>query len=40
MVGSVARKSGYILMTNGDNGGEVLGKLASGQTPLNAFVTG
>lgn len=40
MVGSVARRSGYILMTNGDNGSEVLGKLASGATPLNAFVTG
>ena len=40
MVGSVGRKSGYIIMTNGDNGSEVIGKLASGNTPLNAFVTG
>jgi len=27
-------------MTNGDNGTEILTKLASGQTPLNAFATG
>ncbi|HEY6509211.1 MAG TPA: serine hydrolase domain-containing protein [Vicinamibacterales bacterium] len=40
MVASAARKSGYIMMTNGDNGSEVMGKLASGDTPLNAFVTG
>lgn len=40
MVGSVARKSGYILMTNGDNGSDVPGTLASGKTPLNACVTG
>ncbi len=37
---SVARKSGYVLMQNGDNDAGVIGKLANGDTPLNKFVTG
>ena len=40
VVGSPARKTGYVLLTNGDSGGEVIGKLTNGQTPLNAFVVG
>ena len=32
--------SGYVILTNGDNGTEVIGKLASGDTPLTLFVTG
>ena len=40
MMASVARKSGYVVMTNGDNGTEVIGRLANGDTPLNKFVTG
>ena len=40
MLASVARKSGYVIMTNGDNGTEVIGKLANGDTPLNKFVSG
>jgi CubicO group peptidase (beta-lactamase class C family) len=38
VVGSPARKSGYVILTNGDSGGEVIGKLTNGDTPLNAFV--
>jgi CubicO group peptidase (beta-lactamase class C family) len=38
VVGSPARKTGYVLLTNGDSGGEVIGKLTNGDTPLNAFV--
>jgi CubicO group peptidase (beta-lactamase class C family) len=40
VVASAERKSGYVIFTNGDNGSEVMGKLASGDTPLNLFVTG
>jgi CubicO group peptidase (beta-lactamase class C family) len=40
MLASVPRKAGYVIMTNGDNGTEVIGKLANGDTPLNKFVTG
>jgi CubicO group peptidase (beta-lactamase class C family) len=40
MLASVARRSGYIIVTNGDNGTEVIAKLANGDTPLNQFVTG
>ena len=40
VLASVERKSGYVILTNGDNGGEVIGKLTNGDTPLNAFVTG
>jgi CubicO group peptidase (beta-lactamase class C family) len=29
-----------LILTNGDNGTEVIGKLAEGETPLNHFVTG
>jgi CubicO group peptidase (beta-lactamase class C family) len=39
MVVSVARKSGYVIMTNGDNGTEVIGALANGDSPLNVFIT-
>ncbi len=37
---SAERKSGCVLLTNGDNGDEVLGKLMKGDTPLRLFVTG
>jgi CubicO group peptidase (beta-lactamase class C family) len=40
VLASAARKSGYVILTNGDNGTEVIGKLANGDTPLNLFVTG
>ena len=40
VVASVARRSGYVILTNGDSGGEVIGALTNGDTPLNAFVTG
>jgi CubicO group peptidase (beta-lactamase class C family) len=49
VLASAERKSGYVILTNGDNGGEVIGKLANaaatpawgyGDTPLNLFVTG
>ncbi len=40
VLASVERKAGYVILTNGDNGNEVIGKLANGDTPLNLFVTG
>ena len=40
VLASAERKSGYVILTNGDNGSEVIGKLANGDTPLNVFVTG
>jgi len=40
VLASTEHKSGYVILTNGDNGGEVIGKLANGDTPLNLFVTG
>lgn len=40
ILASAERQSGYVILTNGDNGREVIGKLASGDTPLNLFVTG
>ena len=40
VLASAERKSGYVILTNGDNGTEVIGKLANGDTPLNLFVTG
>jgi CubicO group peptidase (beta-lactamase class C family) len=40
VLASPERKSGYVILTNGDNGIEVIGKLANGETPLNVFVTG
>lgn len=40
VLASAQRKSGYVILTNGDNGTEVIGKLANGDTPLNLFVTG
>ena len=40
VLASPERKSGYVILTNGDNGIEVIGKLANGDTPLNEFVTG
>ena len=39
VLASVDRTSGYVIMTNGDNGAEVIGKLVNGDTPLNAVVT-
>lgn len=39
MVASVAQRSGYVIMTNGDNGTEVIGELANGDSPLNVFIT-
>ena len=38
VLASAERKSGYVILTNGDNGGEAIGKLASGDTPLNKIV--
>jgi CubicO group peptidase (beta-lactamase class C family) len=35
-----ARKSGYVVFTNGDGGGEVIGMLANGNTPLNRLLAG
>ena len=40
VLASVERRAGYVILTNGDNGGEVIGKLTNGDTSLNAFVTG
>jgi len=40
VLASTERKSAYVILTNGDNGGDVIGKLTSGDTPLNEFVTG
>jgi CubicO group peptidase (beta-lactamase class C family) len=40
VLASVARKSGYVILTNGDNGFDAMGKLINGETPLNGFVTG
>jgi CubicO group peptidase (beta-lactamase class C family) len=37
---SIQRKSGYVLLTNGDNGIEIIGKLTNGATPLNDLVSG
>jgi hypothetical protein len=38
VLASAERKSGYVILTNGDNGGEAMGKLVSGDTPLNEIV--
>jgi hypothetical protein len=40
VLASAEHKSGYVILTNGDNGTEVIGKLAKGDTPRNLFVTG
>ena len=40
VVASVERKSGYVIMTNGENGVEVLRKLIMGETVLNQFLAG
>ena len=40
VLASVERRAGYVILTNGDNGGEVIAKLTNGDTSLNAFVTG
>lgn len=40
VLASAERKSGYVILTNGDNGMEVIGKLVNGDTPLNLIVTG
>jgi CubicO group peptidase (beta-lactamase class C family) len=40
VLASAERQSGYVILTNGDNGNEVIGKLVNGDTPLNVFVTG
>jgi CubicO group peptidase (beta-lactamase class C family) len=37
---SVERKSGYVIMTNGENGTEIINKLILGETILNRFLTG
>ena len=39
VLASTEHKSGYVILTNGDNGAEVIGKIANGDTPLNLFVT-
>ena len=38
VLASVQRQTGYVILTNGDNGGQVIGDLTKGD--LNAFVTG
>jgi hypothetical protein len=38
MVASVARTSGYVIMTNGESGTDVIGALANGDSPLNQFL--
>jgi hypothetical protein len=40
VLGSPERKSGYVILTNGDRGFGIIGKLVNGNTPLNLFVTG
>jgi hypothetical protein len=40
VLASMKRKTGYVMLTNGDNGGEVLSALANGDTPLNFLVSG
>ncbi|MGE3403608.1 MAG: hypothetical protein AB7K63_13510, partial [Vicinamibacterales bacterium] len=40
VLASPERKSGYVILTNGDNGFDVIAKLVNGDTPLNRFVTG
>jgi CubicO group peptidase (beta-lactamase class C family) len=37
---SPRHQSGYVIFTNGDNGGEVIGKLTNGDTPLNRLLSG
>ena len=37
---SLAQKAGYVIMTNGENGVEVIKKVILGETVLNWFVTG
>jgi CubicO group peptidase (beta-lactamase class C family) len=37
---SIQRKAGYVILSNGDNGIEIIGKLTNGATPLNALVSG
>ena len=37
-VASPRTRSGFVIMTNGDNGGEILGKLIIGDTPLNRLI--
>ena len=37
---SVERKSGYVIMTKGDNGIEIIAKLTNGSTALNTVVEG
>ncbi len=39
MVASMAQRSGYVIMTNSDNGMEVIGELVNGDSPLNVFIT-
>ena len=40
VLASAPRKSGYVILTNGDSGGDVMAKLVVGETPLNLFVVG
>jgi CubicO group peptidase (beta-lactamase class C family) len=40
VLASAERKSGYVILTNGDSGSEVIGALVNGETSLNQFVTG
>jgi CubicO group peptidase (beta-lactamase class C family) len=37
-VASPRTRSGFVIMTNGDNGGEILGKLILSDTPLNRLI--
>lgn len=40
VLASADRKAGYVILTNGDRGMDVIGKLVNGDTPLNVFVSG
>jgi CubicO group peptidase (beta-lactamase class C family) len=37
---SIQRRAGYVILSNGDNGIEIIGKLTNGATPLNGLVSG
>jgi len=38
MIASAARRSGYVIMTNGNNGMKAIGELANGDSTLNVFI--
>jgi CubicO group peptidase (beta-lactamase class C family) len=40
VLASAERKAGYVILTNGEKGMDVIGPLVNGDTPLNLFVSG